>query len=218
MKCSALRAPRSTHESRKSVRSNAGLSSLRPFAAVPIRRRESRPVFARGVPALPDRPSTSSAPDASARNNRRRILPGSTAQGPERFSLFNACVQDVLHFSAARIDYDRSIAERARPELHPPLEPPDNQTAGDIARGAPCRFLISQGFVFQAAAIEFRADLAVAKLRSGVRSLHHFNARLSQQLIPNLITDSQRCAAVARRGLHKHPLKGSVEQNLSVHH
>jgi len=31
---------------------------------------------------------------------------------PERFALFDARVQNVFHFRAARIDYDRSIAER----------------------------------------------------------------------------------------------------------
>src|SRR6266566_4110671 len=46
---------------------------------------------------------------------------------PERFALFDPRVEHVLHFGAARIDYDRSIAERTRAELHTPLKPTDNQ-------------------------------------------------------------------------------------------
>jgi len=34
---------------------------------------------------------------------------------PERFALFDARVQNVFHFRAARIDYDRPIAERRGP-------------------------------------------------------------------------------------------------------
>src|SRR5712692_8710535 len=55
--------------------------------------------------------------------NRRR-------ERPERFAFFDARVKDVLHFGAAWIDDDRSIAERSRAEFHTPLKPTDNQTLG----------------------------------------------------------------------------------------
>src|SRR5258708_37494268 len=137
---------------------------------------------------------------------------------PERFALFDARVEHLLHFGAARIDYDRSIAERARPEFHPPLKPTDNQALSYVARRAPGHVLIGQSFVWQADAIKFCANLCLAKLRSGVRGLHYFDARLPKQLMPDLITNSQRGAAVACRRLHKHASKRSVEQNLSIHH
>ena len=40
-------------------------------------------------------------------------------------------VEDVLHVVAARVDDDRAVAERARAELHPALEPADDVALGD---------------------------------------------------------------------------------------
>ena len=44
-------------------------------------------------------------------------------------AVLDPLVEDVLHVGAARIGDDRPVAERARAELHPPLEPAD-----DLAR------------------------------------------------------------------------------------
>src|SRR6184192_3678615 len=103
----------------------------------------------------------------------------------ERFALLDPRVEHVLHFGAARIAYDRSIAKRARPELHTPLKPADNHALSDVARRAPRHFCTRQSLVWQAAAIKFSANLCLAELRPGVGRLHHFSARLPEQMIPD---------------------------------
>ena len=40
-------------------------------------------------------------------------------------------VEDVLHVGAPRVGDDRAVPERARPELHPALEPADDVAGGD---------------------------------------------------------------------------------------
>ena len=43
-------------------------------------------------------------------------------------------VEDVLHVGPARVGDDRAVAERARAELHPALEPADDVAGGDPLR------------------------------------------------------------------------------------
>ena len=50
---------------------------------------------------------------------------------PERLAVLDAGVEDVLHVRTARVDEDRAVAERTRPELHPALEPADHVAGGD---------------------------------------------------------------------------------------
>ena len=44
-------------------------------------------------------------------------------EGPEGLAILDLQVQRLLHRRRARITQDRAVAERARAELHPPLEP-----------------------------------------------------------------------------------------------
>src|SRR5215207_490461 len=53
--------------------------------------------------------------DALFENGRR--------EGAEGLALLDALVEDLLHVGAARVYYDGAVAEGARAELHPPLEP-----------------------------------------------------------------------------------------------
>src|SRR5438093_962743 len=48
----------------------------------------------------------------------------------ERLAMLDSSIEDVLHVRPSRVDDDRAVAERPRPELHPPLEPPDHVPAG----------------------------------------------------------------------------------------
>ena len=49
----------------------------------------------------------------------------------ERLAVLDPRVEDVLHVVPARVGDDRAVAERARAELHPPLEPADDVAVGD---------------------------------------------------------------------------------------
>src|SRR6185369_9913808 len=57
--------------------------------------------------------------------NRRR-------KGSKGLALLDSIVEDIFHFSATRICHDRSIAKCAWSELHPALEPADNQTRCEV--------------------------------------------------------------------------------------
>src|SRR5436305_6141303 len=51
-------------------------------------------------------------------------------EGAERLAMFDAAVQNVLHFRLARIGEQAAIAERARPELRAALKPADDFLIG----------------------------------------------------------------------------------------
>ena len=75
----------------------------------------------------------------------RRLREERRRERAEGLAVLDARVEDVLHVVPARIGDDRAVAERARAELHPPLEPADDVAVGDPlgdvrrrARRRPC--------------------------------------------------------------------------------
>src|SRR5258707_1492718 len=100
------------------------------------------------------------------------------SEGAKGLPLLNALIQNVLHISATRIDDNRSIAERPRPELQTPLKPSHHCSAGDIARG-PFRDVPIRGCLkFQIRHLQLRNYLVIAELRAEAGAFQNFAARL----------------------------------------
>src|SRR5262249_46232488 len=64
---------------------------------------------------------------------------------------------------------------------------------------------------------QLRTNFLIAELRTGERAFHHIIARISQQIVVDLIADTDGSAAVSRRRLNEDSAKRSVEENFSVH-
>ena len=74
--------------------------------------------------------------DGSLRSkiSARLLLEHAGRERPVGLAVLDPLVEDVLHVGAPRIGDDRSVAERARTELHPALEPADHLAGGDRLR------------------------------------------------------------------------------------
>ena len=73
-----------------------------------------------------------------------RLLKDRGGKRPERLPVLDPAVEDVLHLGTARVHHDAAVAERPRPPLHPPLEPADDLSAGDMARCLTAEDLLGQ--------------------------------------------------------------------------
>src|SRR5689334_21183853 len=74
--------------------------------------------------------------------------------------MLDPAVEEILHLGAPRIDDDAPVPERARPELHPPLEPADHFPRRNLPGNYPLQLRILQSR-------EANGLVAAGKLRFG---------------------------------------------------
>src|SRR5205807_8808578 len=63
------------------------------------------------------------------------------SERPEVLAVLDPLVEDVAHVGPTRVGEQRTVAERARPELHAALKPGDDLAVGDHLRGVASRRL-----------------------------------------------------------------------------
>src|SRR6266540_2780744 len=125
-------------------------------------------------------------------------------------------VEDVLHVGPARVGDDRAVAERARSELHPPLEPADDVAGRDsLGDGAEERVVV-EPLRLEASVAQRPLALLVAVLGAGVRVLHHEPARPAEHLVPDVVRGTDRDPAVARRRLDVEPVERRLRADAAV--
>src|SRR5689334_15719519 len=106
-------------------------------------------------------------------------------EGAKGFALFDALIEDVAHFGAARIRDDRTVAGCARSKLGTPLKRAD----GEAVRDSLCRTLrrrtLAVAIIVELQSPLFKRlpDAIPLEARSGIRTRNRFAARLSQHLV-----------------------------------
>src|SRR5271170_583377 len=99
-------------------------------------------------------------------------------EGPEYFAMFDAAVQDFLHFRAAGIRENTSLAQGTWAPFRTALKPAQNFPVGDVLRGGldQCVLVELIDLDLVAGALEL-LDGAANVLRRGLRSpscmVHH---------------------------------------------
>src|SRR5207249_11361708 len=93
--------------------------------------------------------------DALAQHARR--------EGPEALAELDLQVHDRLHARRAGVAQDAAVAERARPEFHPPLEPADDLLLGEEACAALDELILRELLVDAAHRGEEALDLGVGE-------------------------------------------------------
>src|SRR5215471_3578241 len=139
------------------------------------------------------------------------------SERPEWLSLLDPLIQYILHVRTPRIDHNRPITQRARPEFHPALEPPNDQPVGYVARGSLSYFAVRMGLVFQPGSIELGLNVFLAELWPGISTFHYIMSPLAETLVIDVIARSDCCAAVSSGRLDEDPPERSIQQYLAVH-
>ena len=132
----------------------------------------------------------------------RRFRKHRRAERPERLAELDARVQRVLHVGAARIGEDAAAPERARAELHAPLEPADDLAVGDRARRAVDQFGLAEPLERDAAAPARVVSRRSPELRAVVDVPHDEVPRLLQHLVPDVQRGANRGAGIVRGRLN----------------
>src|SRR5260370_286438 len=108
----------------------------------------------------------------------------------KRLALLNSVVENIFHVGAARVNNNRTIAQRARSKFHPALKPSDDQPVSNVLRRALCYFLIRERFINKLGLLEFDANLLVGKFRTRISASHHVASLAIQDPVMNLVTNS----------------------------
>ena len=142
-------------------------------------------------------------------------------EGPERLPVLDLEVHDRLHGGRARIADDRTVSERAGPELHPPLQEPDDVAVGDRGGDALGARRAGEALVRKAALVEPRRHLVAAEARTEVGALHPIVhsiglARVVEDLVPSVQRRADGAAGVTGRGLDPDPLERPLAQQHAV--
>src|SRR6185503_20699164 len=93
-------------------------------------------------------------------------------EGPERLAVLHLQVEGLLHRRRARVAEDRARAERARAELHPPLEPAERRAFGERSGAGADQRRVVERLEHRAGAAQPALDLLGAELRSEVAAAH----------------------------------------------
>src|SRR5262245_41631950 len=101
--------------------------------------------------------------------------------------MFDAAVQDVFHLSPLWIGHDASVAQSARSEFQPSLEPSHDIAAGDPLRSLARNLLIAEfrdpvSGIRNFFTIQSLTDLLVRKLRPPISVVHVERPRAAQDL------------------------------------
>ncbi len=148
----------------------------------------------------------------------RRLQQDRGCERAERFAVFRARIERLLRLCAPRVGDDRAMAERARAELHPALEPAD-----DVARHDPLgeqrqQRVVLEPFCRKTRLLDRVGDLGVVVLGSRECMPHHEATRLSKLLVPDDVRGSHGGARVARRGRDVELLEPRLVANAAVRH
>src|SRR6185295_7061321 len=92
--------------------------------------------------------------------------------GPEGFAVLYLEVEHRLHGRRARVAQDRAGAQRARAELHAPLEPPDRLAFGERGGGHVKEFALAENLERRAHATEPLLEVRLRELRAKVGPGH----------------------------------------------
>ena len=134
----------------------------------------------------------------------------------KRLAVLDARVEDVLHVVASRVGDDRAVAERARAELHPSLEPAHDLARGDVLGDRAEQRVVVEQLRLEARAADRAAVVRVRVLGARVRVIHHEAARAAERLVPHVVRGADRDAAVAGRGLDVEPVEGGLGADAAV--
>src|SRR5262249_32697033 len=130
-------------------------------------------------------------------------------------------IHDALHLRRARIADDRSMAERARPELHASEEESDDflvgKKFGDFRRAL---FVVGDERVRVSMRIEIRTNLLVGKRRPQVRADHRIGGirvpLLTVDLEPRMKSTSERATGITCRWLHPDVLEWALAKEMAI--
>ena len=149
------------------------------------------------------------------------FLQDARREGPEGLAELDAQVHGRLHRLVAGVADDAARAERARAELHPPVEPADH-LAGDHGLGGGLQQLrlIGEELVANAMRVEEPANLLVAERRPEPGAVHGVGAVGRARAVEQLVVDEQgradRPARVACRRLDEDVVEDARPQQLAV--
>ena len=140
----------------------------------------------------------------------------------ERLAVLDLEVHDRLHRGRARVADDRAVAERARAELHAPLQESDDVAVGDRTGDALGARRAGEPLVRDS-----RARRATPRPRRSPKRgpryapLHPVVdavgvARVVEDLVPAVQRGAEGAAGVAGRGLDPDPLERSLAQQHAV--
>ena len=139
----------------------------------------------------------------------------------ERLAVLDLEVHDRLHGGRARIADDRTVAERAGPELHPSLQEPHHVAVGDRTGDALGTRRAGEALVGVAALVEPRRHFVAAEPGTEVRALHPIVhavgfARVVEDLVPAVQRGADGAAGVAGRGLDPEVLERPLAQQDTI--
>ena len=96
----------------------------------------------------------------------RTLLKYGWSKRAKRFTDLDALVDNVLDFQPERRSENGAVAQRARADLEPALEPPDDFAVGEIAGHAWQKLMLAHPLIAKTCVFERSPDLVVAELRA----------------------------------------------------
>src|SRR5262249_3505261 len=117
-----------------------------------------------------------------------------------------------------RVREEAAIAERARPEFHPPLKPSDDRPARYHPRDAGQQFFIRQRLEFQTGFEQSLGAFLIAEARAPVSVVHLEDASIFQNGVVRQKSRAERTARVAGHWLNEDPLERGFIDDPSIHH
>src|SRR5262249_46636655 len=122
---------------------------------------------------------------------------------------------------AARIAEDRAIAQRARSEFHPALEPAHCLAIRERPGGGVEHRVARHGRKPRADGGQTLVDVALVELRAEIAALHPVDGIWTDALaafvqVVDRERGAERAAGIARRRLHPDIAKSAVAQDLAV--
>ncbi len=131
--------------------------------------------------------------------------------------MLDARVEDVLHVVATRVGQDRAVAERAWPELDPPLEPADDAAVGEHV-GRALDDLVGVEFLErEPRALDRGPQPLRGVLRAPVRVIHAERARGAELRVVHVIRRAHARAAVVGGRLDVEIGERGLVEDLPVH-
>ena len=143
-------------------------------------------------------------------------------EGTESFAMFDAAIQHVFHFGAARIGENAALAKRARAPFDAALKPAEDFALGDVARGdaQQSSFIEVLGDLHVVTArrefLHGGANLHRRKLRAPSGVVHHEFARAAEDLVIHGERSADGKTSVARGRLNINALERRVIEYFSV--
>ncbi len=116
-------------------------------------------------------------------------------------------VEDVLHVRPARVGDDRAVPERARPELHPPLEPADDVARRDPPGDERVELVVGEAGRLETGGGERARAVRLRVGGAGVGVVHHEPARAPELPVPDVVGGADRDPGVARGRLDEDVLE-----------